>query len=90
MTNTYIQPTPKLRKELLDNAGESERYVREKERLKITAIPRTQAWDLERKDLFPKRIKLSTHSVAWLLSDLLWYLYQHTKQQKESNTPSKS
>ena len=89
MTTIYNQPTSDLRRKLLENAGESERYVREREREKITAIPRAQAWELERQGIHPKRIKLSTRSVAWLLSDLLWYLYQHTNQQNETNTSNK-
>ena len=89
MTTPYTQPTSELRRELLNNAGESERYVKEKERQKITAISRAQAWELERKGLYPKRVKLSSQSVAWLLSDLLWFLYRHTKQQDEASMYSK-
>ena len=89
MTTPYTQPSPALRQELLKNAGESERYVKENERKNITAISRVQAWELERKGLYPKRVKLSSQSVAWLLSDLLWFLYRHTKQLNETNTPNK-
>lgn len=89
MTKPYTQPSSELRRELLKNAGESERYVKEKERQKITTISRVQAWELERKGLHPKRVKLSSQSVAWLLSDLLWFLYRHTKQQDETTPTSK-
>ncbi|NRA60797.1 MAG: AlpA family phage regulatory protein [Psychrobium sp.] len=87
MTTLYTQPSPALRQELLKNAGEPERYVREKERQKITTISRVQAWEMERKGLHPKRVKLSSQSVAWLLSDLLWFLYRHTKQQNDNTQP---
>ncbi|ARD46603.1 AlpA family phage regulatory protein [Colwellia sp. PAMC 21821] len=48
-----------------------DRIVKEAEREKITAISRSQAFQLERKGQFPKRVKLSSHSVGWRLSSLL-------------------
>ncbi|WP_028116419.1 helix-turn-helix transcriptional regulator [Ferrimonas senticii] len=50
-----------------------DRLVREPERKQITSISRTTAWELERKNLFPKRRKLHANSdaVAWLLSELI-------------------
>jgi len=84
MTNQYIQPTPEQRQEFLKIAGESDRLVREVERKKITTLSRSQTWVLERKGLHPKRTKLGHSSVAWLLSDLLWFIYQPTQLQNKS------
>jgi len=81
MTNKYIEPATDTRQRLLREAGETERYVREKERQKITSIARNHAWDLERNGLHPKRIKLTPKTAVWLLSDLLWFLYRHTESQ---------
>jgi prophage regulatory protein len=48
-----------------------DRIVKEAEREKITSISRSQCFQLERQNLFPKRVRLSTHSVGWRLSELL-------------------
>ena len=54
----------------------TDRLVREAERLKITSVPRTSAFKLEKKGLFPKRRKLYADSdrVCWLLSELLEFV----------------
>jgi predicted DNA-binding transcriptional regulator AlpA len=83
MKKQYTPPTLEKRQELLQIIGESDRLVKDQERKKITTISRTQVWKLERVGAHPKRIQLSTNSVAWLLSDLLWYIYQ----QVPTNTP---
>ncbi len=74
--NKYTQPTMEQRQILLDILGESERWVREAERKNITSLSRTQTWLLERSKKHPPRIQLGNKSVAWLLSDLLWFIYQ--------------
>lgn len=51
-----------------------DRIVKETEREKITSISRSQCFQLERKNLFPKRVRLSTHSVGWRLSELLHFV----------------
>jgi predicted DNA-binding transcriptional regulator AlpA len=48
-----------------------DRIVKEAERERITSISRSQAFQLERKGQFPKRVRLSSHSVGWRLSSLL-------------------
>ncbi len=48
-----------------------DRIVKEKERRLITSISRSEAFQLERKGLFPLRRKISNRSVGWLLSELL-------------------
>jgi predicted DNA-binding transcriptional regulator AlpA len=87
MTTQYTQPTPEKRQELLKIAGESDRLVKDQERKKITTLSRTQTWKLEREGSHPQRRRLSTNSIAWLLSDLLWFIY---KQESTSNTNKKS
>lgn len=86
MKTQYTQPTSEKRQELLKIAGESDRLVKDRERKKITTLSRTQAWKLERSGLHPKRVKLSENSVAWLLSDLLWYIYQQVKQESTNKS----
>ncbi len=61
--------------EVLRLYGESERLCREKERLQITSLSRTQAWVLEREGQFPKRKKIGRTNV-WLLSELLLWAHQ--------------
>ncbi|MCG6308702.1 AlpA family transcriptional regulator [Vibrio alginolyticus] len=51
--------------------NQTDRLVREDERKFITSISRSQAWKLEQRGLFPKRVQLGTRSVAWRLSELL-------------------
>ncbi len=49
-----------------------DRIVREKERANLTSISRSQAWKLEQKNLYPKRVHLSgNRSVGWKLSELI-------------------
>jgi len=76
MTTEYIQPTAEQRQYVLQQAGESERLVKEEERKRITTLSRSKTWELEREGEHPLRKKLGNNSVAWLLSDLLWFIYQ--------------
>ncbi|CAH0541813.1 helix-turn-helix transcriptional regulator [Vibrio marisflavi] len=57
----------------------NERLVKEKDRERITTISRSQAWKLEQKGLFPKRLKLGDRSVAWKLSELLDWIEQQER-----------
>ncbi len=82
MTAQYTPPTPEKRKELLQIVGESDRLVKDLERKKLTTLSRTAVWKQEKQGTHPKRIQLSTNSVAWLLSDLLWYIYQQVPVNK--------
>lgn len=54
----------------------SERIIRESERLAITGISRTTCWEMEKKGEFPKRRKLAPNgtSVGWLLSELIEFV----------------
>ena len=49
----------------------ADRLVRERERLLITSISRTQAYQLEKQGRFPARRRLGARSVCWKLSELL-------------------
>jgi len=51
-----------------------DRIVKEAERESITSISRSQCFQLERKNLFPKRVRLSSHSVGWRMSELLRFI----------------
>ncbi|MCW8866388.1 MAG: AlpA family transcriptional regulator [Colwellia sp.] len=85
MTTQYTQPTPEKRKELLQIVGESDRLVKDLERKKLTTLSRTQTWKLEKQGIHPKRIQLGTNSVAWLLSDLLWFIYKQVPTSSANN-----
>ncbi|EGR0550176.1 AlpA family phage regulatory protein [Vibrio cholerae] len=58
----------------MTNFTQQDRLIREKERLQLTTISRTQAWRLEKLGLFPKRIRLGSRSVAWRLSEITKWL----------------
>jgi predicted DNA-binding transcriptional regulator AlpA len=55
-------------------ANEFDRIVREAEREELTTISRTQAFQLEKINEFPKRIRLSNRSVGWKLSEILMWI----------------
>lgn len=82
MVKQYTPPTPEKRQELLRIVGASDRLVKDQERKTITTLSRSQTWKLERENTHPQRIVLGKNSVAWLLSDLLFFIYQ----QVNSNT----
>ena len=44
--------------------------VKESERARITSISSSQARRLEKKGLFPKRVKVGERSIRWKLSEL--------------------
>ncbi|WP_311790216.1 MULTISPECIES: AlpA family phage regulatory protein [Pantoea] len=50
--------------------------VRKSERLEITAISRSHAWNLEGDCQYPPRKKIGYTSCAWLLCDLLLWCTQ--------------
>ena len=83
MTRQYTYPTAEKRQELLKIVGESDRLVKDQERKKITTLSRSQTWKIERSGSHPQRVKLGA-SVAWLLSDLLWFIYQQTDNNKSN------
>ncbi|HCG6383474.1 AlpA family transcriptional regulator [Vibrio alginolyticus] len=60
-----------------------DRFVREAERRRITAISRSQAWKLEKEGRFPPRIKLGSRSVVWKLSELKQWLEKQPRQNSE-------
>ncbi|WEM42252.1 AlpA family phage regulatory protein [Photobacterium sp. DA100] len=71
----FSVPSIEQRIKVLRIAGEHERLVRDEERQRITTISRSRTWMLEREGRHPKRRKLGANSVAWLLSDLLWFIH---------------
>lgn len=75
MKAQYKQPTIEQRQNLLKIAGESDRLVKDQERKKLTTISRSKTWQMEREGTHPKRCVLGNNSVAWVLSDLLHFIY---------------
>ena len=53
---------------------ETDRFVREPERHRITGVSRTQWWRLENKKRVPNRYRLSDNIVAWKHSELMEWL----------------
>lgn len=47
-----------------------DRVVREPERRHITGLARSTWWELERRGLAPRRIRIGTAAVGWRLSAL--------------------
>ena len=72
----FVPPTDEERESVLRRSGQCERLVREPDRKVISGVSRTQWWSMERQGIVPKRLQLSTHCVAWRLSDLLWWIEQ--------------
>ena len=62
-----------------DEGVELERFIREKECKARTGLSRTTRWRLEQEDKFPKRIQLTTNTVAWRLSDVLDWMQAKIK-----------
>jgi prophage regulatory protein len=70
-----IQPNKAIQlRETIGVAPIYDRIVKEAEREKITAISRSMCFQLERKNLHPKRVRLSSHSVGWRMSELLKFI----------------
>lgn len=47
------------------------RIIRTPELLEITGLSRTTIWRLERQGRFPPRIQLGSHSVGWILDEVM-------------------
>ena len=58
----------------------SDRLIREDERRFITSISRTQALVLEKKGLFPARVKIGLRSVAWRLSEIIAWVEKRSNE----------
>lgn len=55
-----------------------DRLVKEKERRLITGVSKSEAFQLERKGLFPRRRQISNRSVGWLLSELVAWVHSRS------------
>lgn len=69
----YSPPPTDERGALLNAYRESERFVKENERERITSISRTTWWRLEKSGQVPQRRRIGG-STVWLLSDLLAWM----------------
>lgn len=63
-----------------NNLFTEERIIREAERLRITSISRCQAYQLEKRGLFPKRLRLGNRSVGWRLSEIMNWINDRAKE----------
>jgi prophage regulatory protein len=66
MTNEYNLPLSE------------DRIIREAERLRLTSISRSQAFQLERRGLHPKRIRLGNRSVDWSFNSIMNWIRSRT------------
>lgn len=80
MSSKFNPPTLEQRQKLLEYYGESERMIKESERSRITATSRQQAVVLEREGFHPKRIMVGKRNIAWLLSDVLFFIYKDSEE----------
>ncbi|EKO3431520.1 AlpA family phage regulatory protein [Vibrio fluvialis] len=71
--NRYAPPRADERGALLCAYRESERFIKELERERITSISRTTWWRLEKAGQVPKRKRVGG-STVWLLSDILAWM----------------
>lgn len=72
----YTPPSPEQRLAVLKETGnEYDRRIREEDCFKITNLSRSTRWKLENEGKFPQRCHFGRNSCAWLLSDVLWWLY---------------
>lgn len=71
--NGYSAPCIDERGALLCAYRESERFVKENERERLTSISRTTWWRLEKAGQVPKRKRVGG-STVWLLSDILAWM----------------
>lgn len=62
--------------------GKSSRIIRLQEVQFRTSLPRSSIYDLIKKGLFPKQIKLMARSVGWLESEIDEWI-----DRKHKNTP---
>jgi predicted DNA-binding transcriptional regulator AlpA len=74
MSLKKLENTTPDRQALLQQYGEKDRLVREAERKTITSLSRSRTTQLEKEGKHPKRKVLGSNSVAWLLSDLLFFI----------------
>jgi len=70
----HLDRTLTNKQKLLADYGEQDRLVREAERKTITSLSRSRTTQLEKEGKHPKRKVLGSNSVAWLLSDLLFFI----------------
>ncbi len=61
----------------------SDHLIREDERRFITSISRAQAYELEKKCLFPARVKIGQRSVAWRLSEIITWVEKRSYESKK-------
>lgn len=74
-TTLYKYPTEEERRYILNAYGFSfDRNIREKLCDEISGVSRSTRWKLENEGRFPARRALGRNSVAWLLSDVLWWV----------------
>jgi prophage regulatory protein len=59
--------------------GKSSRIIRLQEVQFRTSLPRSSIYDLIKKGLFPKQIKLMARSVGWLESEIDEWIDEKTK-----------
>lgn len=75
VNNKYVYPTEEERRKLLDSVNEPyERFIREDERRRLTALGKVSVWRWEQEERFPKRVKLGPTSNTWRLSEILHWL----------------
>jgi prophage regulatory protein len=63
---------------------DARRVVRERECRRLTGLSRTTRWDLERKGQFPRRHRITAHSVGWLECEVQEWIRRRTQRAGEA------
>jgi len=70
-------------------SSENIQVIREKDRLRITGLSRTQWWRLEREGQVPQRIPLGKVSVGWVKGEVEAWIADRAATRRVSNTSEK-
>jgi prophage regulatory protein len=62
---------------------DAERLIRLREVMNITGLSRSYVYSLAQKGQFPKPVKLSERSVAWIEAEVLAWIDERIKQRDE-------
>ncbi|MDJ7445113.1 helix-turn-helix transcriptional regulator [Salmonella enterica] len=68
-----------MSKNELELMPEIERMVAESERKWLTGIAKTTCLDMEKRGVFPKRLRLGGHVVGWRLSEIQAWIKREWK-----------
>lgn len=69
---------------------DAKRVVRERECRRLTGLSRTTRWGLERKGQFPRRHRITAHTIGWLECEVQEWIRRRTERAGEAAAGSPS